>query len=70
MLVGGELFGRVSLVGIGALRCISVVGILPVVGFSPVPMGLTEPRKLGLSVAGIEPLVAFGVRGIGRDCCP
>jgi hypothetical protein len=69
MLVGGAFFGRVSLVGIEALRCMSVIGILPVAGFSPVPMGLTEPRKLGLSVFGIEPLVAFGVLGIGRDCC-
>jgi len=70
MLVGGEFFGRVSRVGIDALGCTFVVGMLPVVGFSPPPMGLTEPRKRGLSVVGIEPLVAFGVRGIGRECCP
>jgi len=70
MLVGGEFFGRLSLVGIAALGCTFVIGMLPVVGFSPPPMGLTEPRKRGLSVVGIEPLVAFGVRGIGRECCP
>jgi hypothetical protein len=70
MLVGGEFFGRVSRVGIDALGCTFVVGMLPVVGFSLVPMGLTEPRKSGLSVVGMDPLVAFGVRGIGRDCCP
>jgi hypothetical protein len=70
MLVGGGFFGRMSLVGMDALGFVSVVGILPVVGAGPVLMGRTEPRRLGLSVAGIEPLVAFGVRGIGRECCP
>lgn len=69
MLVGGGFFGRVSLIGIEALRGISVVGMLPVVGAGPVLMGLTEPRNVGLSVVGMEPLVAFGVRGIGSDCC-
>jgi hypothetical protein len=70
MLVGGGFFGRMSLVGMEALRGTSVVGMLPLVGAGPVLMGLTEPRKLGLSVVGIEPLVAFGVRGMGRDCWP
>jgi hypothetical protein len=69
MLVGGGFFGRTSLVGMDALGFVYVVGILPLVGAGPVLMGLTVPRKLGLSVVGIEPVVAFGVRGIGSDCC-
>ena len=70
MLVGWGFAGRMSLVGIEARGAVAVVGMLPVVGLVPGPIGLTEPRKLGLSVLGMEPLVAFGVRGIGRDCCP
>jgi len=70
MLVGGPLLDRLSLAGMDALGGTFVFGILPVVGFSPPPMGLTEPRKMGLSAVGIEPLVAFGVRGMGIDCCP
>ena len=70
MLVGWGFAGRMSLVGIEARGAVAVVGMLPVVGLVPGPIGLTEPRKMGLSVLGMEPLVAFGVRGIGRDCCP
>jgi hypothetical protein len=70
MLVGCGLVGRMSVVGIDARGGVLIVGMLPVVDAGAVLMGLTVPRKAGLSEVGIDPLVALGVRGIGIDGCP